>query len=143
MNQKDLFLYLSTDNAFHLTIRNDQSEWGIRQIHGMAYVKSLFSNSSDVCLPNLLWPLTSSSFPIFSSAIETQTPTRISETYYLSHSCPNYLQRCCNLVWVTWGSATVKIIACLRFHFGILISHFKCELCRVHFNLLLFLSELI
>lgn len=87
--------------------------------------------------------LTPSSFPIFSSAIETQTPTRHSETYYLSRSCPNYLQRCCNLMWVTWGSATVKIIACLRFHFGILISHFECELCRVHFNLLLFLSELI
>lgn len=81
--------------------------------------------------------------PIFSFGIEAQTPICHSEIYSLSLSCPNYLQRCCNLVWATWGSATVKIIACLRFHFGILISHFECEWCQVHFNLLLFLSELI
>lgn len=136
MHQKDSILYLPTNNAFHLTIWNHQTELSICWIAILIVQMFLF-------LIYYGQTLTSSSFPIFSFGIKTQTPIRHPEIYYLSCSCPNYLQRNCNLPWVTWGRTTVKIIACLRFHFGILISHFKYELCRVPINLLLFLSELI
>lgn len=144
MNQKGQILYLPTDNASvsdHLKPPN-WTQLRANIWYGLCWITFIIVQMF-VFLIYYGQTLLSSSFPIFSSGTEAQTPIRHPEIYYLSCSCPNYLQRCCNLLRATWGRTTVKIIACLRFRFGILISHFECKLCRVHINLLLFLSELI